>query len=80
MLAPGMAEVITVEFSPTEYRYYHDSVRIHSEVGEGVAIKLHIYGKGYMHSEVWSNAPALITFAYIQVQGTGTMVAGQPHM
>lgn len=33
-LAPGMAEVIEVEFCPTEYRYYHDNIRIHSEVRE----------------------------------------------
>jgi len=32
MLVPGMAEVIDVEFCPKEYRYYNDSVRIHSEV------------------------------------------------
>eukprot|EP00200_Dunaliella_tertiolecta_P013188 CAMPEP_0202393904 /NCGR_PEP_ID=MMETSP1127-20130417/93151_1 /ASSEMBLY_ACC=CAM_ASM_000462 /TAXON_ID=3047 /ORGANISM="Dunaliella tertiolecta, Strain CCMP1320" /LENGTH=500 /DNA_ID=CAMNT_0048996499 /DNA_START=1421 /DNA_END=2920 /DNA_ORIENTATION=- len=42
MLAPGMAEVITVEFSPTEYRYYHDSVRIHSE-GGNLLVPLHGY-------------------------------------
>ncbi|KAF5829844.1 hypothetical protein DUNSADRAFT_15429 [Dunaliella salina] len=42
MLAPGMAEAITVEFSPREYRYYHDSVRIHSE-GGNLLVPLHGY-------------------------------------
>lgn len=31
-LAPGMADVIEVEFCPQEFRYYYDCVRIHSEV------------------------------------------------
>eukprot|EP00297_Palpitomonas_bilix_P001409 CAMPEP_0113878408 /NCGR_PEP_ID=MMETSP0780_2-20120614/6661_1 /TAXON_ID=652834 /ORGANISM="Palpitomonas bilix" /LENGTH=949 /DNA_ID=CAMNT_0000864865 /DNA_START=261 /DNA_END=3110 /DNA_ORIENTATION=+ /assembly_acc=CAM_ASM_000599 len=42
LIAPGMSEDLTVEFSPTEYRYYYDCIRIHSE-DENLVIPLHGY-------------------------------------
>lgn len=36
LLAPGMSEVVNIEFCPQQFRYYTDSVRIHSEVRRGL--------------------------------------------
>jgi hypothetical protein len=38
LLAPGMCEVIELEFCPQGYQYYTDCVRIHSEVD---GLKMH---------------------------------------
>ncbi len=35
LLAPGMAEQVEVEFCPQGYKYYHDTIRIHSEARDG---------------------------------------------
>jgi hypothetical protein len=37
-----MAEELTVEFRPTAWQYYHDSVRLHAE-DENLVIPLHGY-------------------------------------
>jgi hypothetical protein len=41
-LPAGVSEDITVEFVPTEWRYYQDSIRVHAE-GENLLIPLHAY-------------------------------------
>ncbi|KAJ9510217.1 hypothetical protein QJQ45_015701 [Haematococcus lacustris] len=42
LLVPGLADMIDVEFSPTEYRYYYDCIKIHAEE-ENLVIPLHAY-------------------------------------
>jgi hypothetical protein len=42
MLAMGMAERITIEFTPTEWRYYYDCVRVHTD-GGNLLIPIHAY-------------------------------------
>ncbi len=38
----GMSEDITVEFIPTEMRYYQDSIRVHAD-GENLLVPIHAY-------------------------------------
>eukprot|EP00899_Mesostigma_viride_P017824 jgi/Mesvir1/26042/Mv26553-RA.1 len=42
LIAPGMCEEVVVEFVPTEWRYYYDTLRIHSEE-ENLLLPLHAY-------------------------------------
>jgi hypothetical protein len=42
LMAPGMSEVITIEFCPTEVRYFYDCVRIHNE-DENLLVPIHAY-------------------------------------
>lgn len=42
LMAPGMSEVITIEFCPTETRYFYDCVRIHNE-DENLLVPIHAY-------------------------------------
>jgi len=41
-LAPGMSQKITIKFRPTEYKYYHDFLRIQTDA-ETILIPLHAY-------------------------------------
>lgn len=44
LLAPGMSEDITVYFTPHEWRYYYDTVKIFcGEQGENLVVPLHAY-------------------------------------
>ena len=42
-LAPGMSQKITVRFKPTEYKYYHDYVRIQTDGKLFILVPLHAY-------------------------------------
>ena len=42
-VAPGMAEELTVEFCPTELRYYTDALRIHTAGSTGIVVPIHAY-------------------------------------
>jgi len=49
VIAPGMSQIIYVDFYPTEHRYYYDAVRINAEPArpdsDGIAGKDRIYMK-----------------------------------
>lgn len=42
-LAPGMSQKIKIKFTPKEYKYYHDYLRIQTEGGLYILIPLHAY-------------------------------------
>ena len=42
-LFPGFAETVEIQFTPTEWRYYYDCIRIHVESGENLLIPIHGY-------------------------------------
>ena len=42
VIAPGMAQDMRIVFTPTDFRYYFDSVRVHCE-SENLLIPLHAY-------------------------------------
>lgn len=41
-VAPGMSEELVIQFTPNEWRYYYDSIRIHSD-DDNLVIPLHAY-------------------------------------
>jgi len=44
LLAPGMSEEITVTFTPHEWRYYHDAIKIFcGSVAENLIVPIHAY-------------------------------------
>lgn len=42
-LAPGMEQKITIKFTPKEYKYYHDHLRIQTEGSLFILVPLHAY-------------------------------------
>ena len=42
-LAPGMGQKITIKFTPKEYKYYHDHLRIQTEGSLFILVPLHAY-------------------------------------
>ena len=41
-IAPGMSEDVTIQFRPTEWRYYYDCLRLHSE-RDNILVPIHAY-------------------------------------
>ena len=41
LLAPGMAEELTLIFRPTEWKYYSDSIKVSTEDGSGIVVPIH---------------------------------------
>ena len=42
LVAPGLSEDVRIEFHPTEWRYYYDCIRVHTEDGN-MLIPIHAY-------------------------------------
>lgn len=69
-LAPGMAEEILVTFTPHEWRYYYDSVKIScGALGENLVVPIH----GYPSTNDIS-LPRLVDFGAVAIGSTRTKV------
>eukprot|EP00038_Savillea_parva_P009516 m.184001 g.184001 ORF g.184001 m.184001 type:complete len:929 (+) comp16004_c0_seq1:53-2839(+) len=42
-LYPGFADEVSIEFAPTEWRYYYDCLRVHVQDGDNLLIPIHAY-------------------------------------
>ncbi len=63
-IAPGMSETLTVQFAPNEWRYYYDTIKIHSE-DDNLLIPLHAY-------------PTVAPIHTTSIVGTGISTRDQP--
>lgn len=43
VFAPGVQEAIDIEFLPTEYRYYYDTLVVRCETGDQLTVPIHAY-------------------------------------
>lgn len=42
-LIPGTAEEVQILFTPSEYRYYYDCIRVHGQNDENILVPIHAY-------------------------------------
>ncbi|KAK3249974.1 hypothetical protein CYMTET_40624 [Cymbomonas tetramitiformis] len=68
LVAPGMSEEIRLEFCPTEWRYFYDCIRVHSD-GENLVVPIHAYP--VMNETIF---PTRIDFGKCGVNETKTRV------
>lgn len=68
-LVPGLTLDCVIEFTPEEWRYYYDCIRIHTPGEENLVIPIHAYP--VMNTTEW---PEHITFPPVPVGHTSTKV------
>jgi hypothetical protein len=69
MIAPGMHETLTIKFTPSEYRYHFNEVKLHTSDGNMV-VPVHAYP--VMNTR--QVFPSRITFANSKIGATNTRV------
>jgi hypothetical protein len=68
LLAPGMSEDITVTFTPHEWRYYYDTVKIFcGESAENLVVPIHAYPSA---NDI--NLPRIVDFGKVAIGSTKT--------